>query len=98
VDPYYYGAAANQQLYREMMHRSTTDLSIDLYNDDEMFLHQAMEIHKEPVCIAEVHAKQMDRRLVLVVVLSNGKVIVYENLQFFPGQEKQKFRFKIVQS
>ena len=63
-----------------MMHRSTTDLSVDLVNDDEMFHHQAMEIHKEAIFITELHCKQMENRVVLVLVLSNGRVLAYESL------------------
>ncbi len=60
--------------------------------------HLAMEIHKEQVQVREIHARMMDRKLILVMVLTNDRVIAYENLNEFKGCAKEKFRFKLIQS
>ena len=80
------------------MHRSTTDLTVDLCFDDSLFNHTVMEIHKQEVSIVEIHAKQMESKLLLIIVLSNRRIIAYENLSNFPDIKNQKFRFKIIQS
>lgn len=82
------------------MHRSTTELSIDLdLENDEMLIHSgASEIHKQTVTVREVCCKMMETKLVLVLILSNSKVLVYECLHGFKNQLKEKFRFKLVQS
>ena len=80
------------------MHRSTTDLTVDLCFDDSLFNHSAMEIHKQEVSIVEIHAKQMESKLLLIIVLSNRRIIAYENLSNFTDIKNQRFRFKIIQS
>ena len=57
-----------------------------------------MEIHKETILISEIHAKEMENKVILIIVLSNGKVLAYENLNSFPDCKKQRFRFKIIQN
>jgi hypothetical protein len=63
-------------LLKELSHRSTTDLSIDLCSDD-LKHHQAMEIHKEQIYVRELHAKQMESGIILILILSNQKIIAY---------------------
>jgi hypothetical protein len=41
----------------------------------------------------------METKMVMVIVISNGRVIVYEEMKgSWRGKDKEKFRFKIVQS
>ena len=56
--------------------------------------HLAMEIHKEPVQVRDVHARLMENKLLLVIVLTNGKVLAYESMKEFKGSER--FRFKLI--
>ena len=66
------------------MHRSVTDLSINLTSDDSVIMHnQVMEIHKELVRVAEVIVRRMETKIILIIILSNGKVMAYENMEQF---------------
>jgi len=80
------------------MHRSTTDLTTNLVIDDSLFHHCSVELSKHPISIVEVHAKVMETKLLLVLVLTNHRIIVYEGLTDFPDYKTQAFRFKIVQN
>ena len=57
-----------------------------------------MELQKEHAKIVEVTAKLMERKVILIMVLSNRKVLVYEGLNEFTNSKNERFRFKIVQS
>lgn len=57
-----------------------------------------MELQKEHAKIVEVTAKLMERKIILIMVLSNRKVLVYEGLNEFTNSKNERFRFKIVQS
>jgi hypothetical protein len=40
----------------------------------------------------------MGAQLVMVAVMSNGRVYAYQNIVGFPLSEKERFRFKVVES
>lgn len=56
------------------------------------------EIHKELMHVKETVLKQIDNKVILLLRLSNNKIIAYENLNSFPNVKQEKFRFKIIQS
>ncbi len=58
--------------------------------------HLAMELHKEQVQVKDIHARMMDRKVILFMVLSSNRVIAYEGLNDFKGIKKERFRFKII--
>jgi|LauGreDrversion4_2_1035121.scaffolds.fasta_scaffold1254062_1 hypothetical protein len=66
--------------HRDLAKRSVTDLSVDMMSDERLDM-GAAEIHKEQVSIVEVHCKQMETKIVMVIVISNGRVIVYEEMR-----------------
>lgn len=81
------------------MHRSVTDLSIDLDMDDEIFAYAgASEIHRLSIRVREISIKQMENKVAMVLVLNDNRVIVYEGYDGFKEQGKERFRFKLVQS
>jgi len=55
-----------------------------------------MELHKEQVQVKDIHARLMDKKVILFMVLSNNRVIAYEGLNDFKGSKKERFRFKII--
>lgn len=92
-----YMSTSNQlQIYKDLMHRSTTDLTTNLVIEDSLFHHCSVELNKHPVTIEDVHCKVMETKLLLVLVLANHKIIVYEGLTDFSDIKTQTFRFKIV--
>jgi hypothetical protein len=71
----------NSQLYRDLMHRSVSDLSVNLTQDDGVIMHnKVMEIHKEHVQVVEVLARRMEHKIIMIIVLSNGRVMIYQNM------------------
>lgn len=81
------------------MHRSVTDLSIDLDMDEEIFAYAgASELHRLSAKVREFSLKFLESKLVMVLVLNDNRVIVYEGMQGFKAQGKERFRFKLVQS
>eukprot|EP00347_Sterkiella_histriomuscorum_P002524 403367821 len=56
------------------------------------------EIHKEQIYVKEVVLKQIEDKIVLVMTLSSGMIICYENLNSFPNVRSEKFRFKLFQA
>ena len=71
------------QIYKDLMHRATTDLTTDLHIDDSLFHYTSVELSKHPVPIVELHAKLMETKLILVLVLANHRIIAYEGLGHF---------------
>ncbi len=59
------------------MHRSVTDLSCNLSTDVMSHFGGSMEILKEHLFITEIELLQMGKRLVMIVVLSNDKIMAY---------------------
>ncbi len=84
--------------YRDLMHRSVSDLSLNLMISEDPMLtqHLAMELHKEQVQVKDIHARMMDKKVILLMILSNNRVIAYEGLNDFKGSKKERFRFKII--
>lgn len=89
--------SSNQQLYRDLMHRSVTDLSINLTSSEGAAAHQAFEIHKEHIWVKELEIRQLEHKIVMIVVISDGRVFAYENIDRFPERAREKFRFKIIE-
>ena len=78
----------------DLVNRSVTDLSVPLEGD-----YHIQEINKEQMYVKELHIKQFSQNhVVLVLSLSNGKILVYENIETFQNIKKERFRFKLVQS
>lgn len=42
--------------------------------------------------------KQIEDKIILIIMLSNGKILAYEGINGFTNQKKEKFRFKIIKS
>jgi hypothetical protein len=64
------------------MHRSVTDLTIDLdFEDESLYAGTSSEIHKLSVKIREIAIKFMETKLVMVLVLNSGKVNLYEDVE-----------------
>ncbi len=76
------------------MHRSVTDLSLNLSSAVHQ---QTFEIHKEQVYIRELEIRQLERKLALVMVISDGRVLIYEGIERFSERERELFRFKIIE-
>ncbi|CDW71891.1 UNKNOWN [Stylonychia lemnae] len=81
------------QRHLDLISRSVTDLSINIEGD-----YHISEIHKEYKYVTEVVLKQIESRIILVMTLSNGMIIAYENLMNFPDIKKEKFRFKLIEA
>ncbi len=74
----------------DLMHRSVTDPSCNLLGDIKSLISStgalgggiSMEIHKEQVYVRELEIVPMGGGvLVLVAILSNGRVYVYQNVK-----------------
>ena len=66
------------------MHRSVTDLTVDISEEVmSTVFGGSMEIQKEQVKVNEIEIVQMDKQLVMVVIMSNGKVLAYKNIREF---------------
>jgi hypothetical protein len=46
--------------------------------------------------VKDIHARMMEKKVILIIVLSNKRVIAYEGLNDFKGNKKERFRFKII--
>lgn len=66
------------------MHRSVTDLSIDLDMDDEIFAYAgASEIHRLSIRVREISIKQMENKIAMVLVMNDNRVVFYEGIDGF---------------
>lgn len=84
----------NKDNNRLIMHRSVTDLSIDL--DGEIDILGTSEIHKLQVQVREFTLKLLETKVILILLLTDNKVVVYEGMAGFKHQDKERFRFKLV--
>jgi hypothetical protein len=49
------------------------------------------------VYIRELEIRQLERKLALVMVISDGRVLIYEGIERFSERERELFRLKIIE-
>ncbi len=47
--------------------------------------------------IRELEIRQLERKLALVMVISDGRVLIYEGIERFSERERELFRLKIIE-